>query len=291
MSPSKSSETAKILESISDLKATFTKKLEDEIGKIKITIDAMQNSVTTNTDNIKKLDEKITKHQNACESDRKYVRKLTRTVDQKRLENDIVLKGFPNSEFDEQEVMQNIAAICGTTSGFNNCYKFTRKVGTDKETNLPILIHIVTISFVTHMDKMKVFGRLKDQGHFLLSDLITQCENKDKQQKIWIENSLTIENLKIKKFLLLLKRESKILGFTMRSGLFLAQRKDEFGQEAIFNVCEISQLYQMFPKYSTENEKEKKRARQSDSSDPATPVSKMPKGLKDPYAKQSQNDA
>lgn len=84
----------------------------------------------------------------------------------KRLANDIVLKGFPTDKFEEHEVKQNVAASCATEYGFNDCYKFSRQIGFDKDTKEPRSIHIVTLSFISHLDKMRVFKNWKIKAIF-----------------------------------------------------------------------------------------------------------------------------
>jgi hypothetical protein len=244
-----------ILDKIQTTANDLEKRLSDKITNLTETISSIQKTTTTNTSNIIKLEEKFNKHKTTCDNDRQLLRKMTRTVDQKRLVNDVVLKGFPNGAFDEKEVMQNVAASCGMENGFNDCYKFSRNIGVDKQTNEPRWIHVVTLSFISHMDKMKLFARLKEEGHFMLPDLITECDEGEKSTQIWIENALTIENLKIKKRLLQLKRDGKIVSFTMRSGLFVVQHKSLDGQMKSFNVYELSHLQRIFPQTEKENEK------------------------------------
>jgi hypothetical protein len=242
------------------------KKISEEMNNLKVTLGDMKKSIATNTTTIKKLDTKFEKHKNTCNNDRDFMHKMMRTSDQKMLSNDIVVKGFPTSQFDEHEVKQNIAAACSTEFGFNDCYKFSRQIGFDKDTKEPRFIHIVTLSFISHLDKMKVFNKLKDQGHFLLSDLISECPKDQQDQKIWIENALTIENLTLKKSLLQLKREGKIEGFAMRSGLFVVTTKDGNGRAVVNNFSELSQLHRVFP--MTDNIRNEKRGRPSDSASP-----------------------
>jgi regulator of replication initiation timing len=244
--------------------------LSAQITGLKVTIDTIQSSVNTNTTKIKDLEESLEKHKSTCDNDRQQLRKMVRTGEQKRLENNIVLKGFPSSKFDVNEVKQNLAAICGLENGYNNYYKFSRNVGKDKETNEPIWIHHMTLSFISLMDKSKVFKTIKEKGNLLLSDLLSQCDDKEKGVHIWVENALTIENLQMRKRLLELKREGKIAGFMMRSGLYVIQHKTADGQQETYNVYEMSQLNQRYPMPRV-GDNNNKRVRKSDSQSPSIP--------------------
>lgn len=252
---------------ISELKELITDKvkgLDDKLTNLKVTIDEVIKNTNTNTTNISKLEKNFKEHKGECETDRLSLRKMIRVNDQKKLANDIVLKGFPHDKFDVNEVKQNIATICQIEHGYNDYYKFSRNIGKDKETNEPIIIYLMTLSFVSNLDKKKVFKVLKEKGHWLLADLLSNCEGDEKEAVIWVENSMTVENLKIRKRLLELKREAKIVGFMMRSGLFIVKVNQKDGTVATFNIFELSRLNEIFPE-------KKKRTRTSDTLSPSNP--------------------
>lgn len=138
--------------------------------------------------------------------------KLVRQLDQKQSENGIVIKGFPNNNYDEQEIKQNLLSMCELVSGVSDCYKFSINIGTDKQTKQPRFAHMMVLTFVANSDKAKLIAMLKEKGHFMFGDLSSTCPVDLRESKIWGENRLSRENLQIRKRLLELKREGHVEG-------------------------------------------------------------------------------
>lgn len=269
-----SSDTVLIINYIKKTTEHLESKLDNGLMNLKGTIDDMQETIATHEKSIKKIDTKLHKHITESESDKNLTHKLIRAVDQKRLSNGIVIKGFPTANFDPHEVKQNIVSTCGVEMGFNECYKFSRMIGKDKDTQQPVYIHMMMVTFLSQLDKSKVFERLKENGHFLLKNLVSSCDNKDMDTKIWIENRVTIENLKLRKRLSQLKREGKIDNFMMRSGTYIISYIDSFTNRRSLGIYEVSQLDEIFP----ENSKRKV----SDSSSPIETVNPKQQRIANP---------
>lgn len=243
-----------------------TKMLED----MKTEMSGMRKAIDVNSIEIKKVDGKIETLRKEFHKDRNHMHKLIRQLDQKQSQNGIVIKGFPDNKFDEEEIKQNISTMCEFISGFSECYKFSINIGKDRETNEPRFAHMMVLSLVSMSDKTRLFETLKKQGHFMLRDLSSSCPVDMMETKIWIENRLSRENLQIRKRLLELKNEGLIEGFTMRSGLFLVQQK---GADTKFTVFEMIQLDQMFP--TEDDGKSTKRNRVQDTPSPVTQPEKI----------------
>lgn len=241
-------------------------KVETEVKNLKDELRTVKSEVTRNTNNIAALKEDLDLHKSNCEGG-DTSRRLLRQTDQKLLDSDIILKGFIDDSADIDEIKQNLSAICNIQQGFSNSYKFSRTIGLDKKTKKPIDIHMMSLSFVSKLDKEKVLTKIRDEGHLLLGDLLTQCPSDAKTNQVWIDHKLTRENLALKKRLLQLKREKLIDGFSMRSGLFVAKQKDATGRPLSFTASELSELLKQFP----ESTKNTKRHRSENSSSPSTP--------------------
>lgn len=263
-----SNETKLILRMLVECTKTLEKKVESEVKNLKDELNIVKTEVTQNSYKIAMITEDLERHKTECEGSDSSSRKLLRQTDQKLLENDILLKGFPDDSSDTNEVKQNLAAICNIEYGFSNSYKFSRVIGNDKKTKQPITIHMMSFSLISKLDKEKILRKVREEGHLTLGDLLTNCPPDAKSKQIWIDHKLTRENLALRKRLLQLKREGLIDGFTMRSGLFLASRKDSTGRSSTFSITEYSDLLKQFPEATQINSK---RSRDHDSSSPATP--------------------
>lgn len=113
--------------------------------------------------------------------------------------------------------------------------------------------------------------KVKHKGHFMLGELLADCAEEKKSHQRWVDHSLTIENLKIRKQLLKLKRAGTITKFMMRSGMFLSTHSNSQGIEKTLVVHELDQLNKMFPEVQ-QQEMNTKRSRPSGSTSPNTPT-------------------
>jgi ribosome biogenesis protein Nip4 len=276
-----SPDTLLILKMMTKCTERLEKKVESEIEALKVNMEALDTSVKQNKSKIEKVEAALNSHKKAYELDKKLTRKLIRQTAQRTLDNDIILKGFPDSNFDFNEVMQNITSICNLQHGYNNSYKFSRNIGINKETQEPMIIHLMSLSFISKMDKDKVFAKMKAEGHFLLGDLLSTATEDNKLSQIWVEHKLSLENLAMRKRLLQIKRDGKIEGFVMRSGIFIIQQKDAAGNIFKLSISEMNQLNEYFPepKNNSDNNTNPKRLREPNSSSPPTPHSKAYKAV------------
>lgn len=269
-----SAETQLILDEIKKSSQEVEQRITSNLDNVKKEIRALRNASEKNATIITGIERTIEKHETKITNTTKHVNKLS----QNQLKNSIVIRGFPNNNFDEHEVAQNITTICNLQYGFDECYKFSRNIGNDSKTNKAKHIHIMRLSFISNTDKNKVFQRLKEKGHFTLSQLLASCDEELRLHQIWIDHSLSKENLLIQKQLLILKREAKIEKFVMRSGTFVMTFKDCKGDVKTAAVYESEQLEEWFS--MNPDGLNGKRPRGSDSSSPngLHPALKVVKG-------------
>lgn len=265
MSASVSAETQMILDRISSTTRETEKRLMAKLDSVNEEIRGLNLSVEKNTKGLSEVNTIIDEQQHKIT----HTAKLVRTNAQNLLKNAIVIRGFPDNNFDVNEIAQNITAICDIKHGFNECYKFSRNIGQDQKTKAPKYIHIMHMTFISNVDKEKVFIKLKQKGHFVLGELLASCSEDRYSHQVWLEHSLTLENLKIRKQLLSLKRIGAIEKFVIRSGMFLVTQSNQHGKEKTFVVNELDQLIKMFPE-EVQQETNNKRPRQSDSVSPNT---------------------
>lgn len=239
----------------------------NELQAIKASITSLDSDVTRNKQNISQLEEDMTEVRTLIDNEQYFMHKMVRALDQKQWAKDIVMKGFPNENFDENEIQQNLAAICGFKQGFAGSYKFAINIAPDKRTKQPRKAHMMNVSLASINDKDKLFRRLKEQGNLTLGELTADCTEEQKQLPVWIDHRLTPENLDIKKRLLDLKREGLIESFVLRSGNFVVQAKNPREKITIF---EMWQLEKMFPKPENSSSRVK-RGRDDDSSSNENP--------------------
>lgn len=250
--------------------ATDVKKILEAMKTLQTDVTEMKSAIKDNVMRVNQLETKLNNHVNECECESKTSRKLIRTIHQNNLKNDIILKGFPDGNFDVNEVKQNIIASCAIENGLNHCYKFSRSFGIDKSTKQRKQVHFIALSFISSIDKAKVFTKLKSDGHFTLGDLVAGCPNDEKTVKIWVEHSVTPENLIIRKSLSQLKKDGTVDKFSLRSGIYVIEYKDLTGKNLKATIYESSQLEDMF-KFSSE----RKRGRSSSSTSPNGPFQKL----------------
>lgn len=259
---------SEILKAIGTSSQILEDKLTKKIDSFKEEFNELHKKVDKNTQQLSQVQKKIAK-----QGEKLFITsKLARTNAQNLLRNGIIIKGFPNGAFDENEVIQNILSICGVTHGLNEFYKFTRNIGSDRDTDTTKQVHNMSLNFISYMDKLKVFTKLREKGHFTLGELTVSCPEDQKTLRIWVDHSLTIENLKLRKELLALKRDGYVTSFTLRSGLFLVKHNDPRGIEKVSTVYECAQLDSMLPQVPQNS----KRTRPSDSISPSNSPSAQP---------------
>lgn len=271
-----SNETQLILDTIANSTREVETRITSKLDSIKDEIQGLCSAVANNAKRITKIEAMMEQQMTKVTHTSKLAKRTAQTI----LKNAIVIRGFPNNEFDEHEVAQNIITICDLKHGFDDCYKFSRNIGIDRETNVPRNIYIMHLSFLSNMDKIKVFKRLKESGHFTLNQLLATCPDDLKSHQIWIDHALTHENLQIRKLLMSLKRDEKIERFALRSGTFVLTIKNADGSVKTVTVCELEQLNKWFPVDPSQEAKSKRpRPRHSDSSSPSSthPATKQKK--------------
>lgn len=262
-------------------------ELSEKIDSIDLALTTMQRQVNVNSDEISNNKTEIRNLRDELETERRQLRREVKSLQQKQVANGVLLKGFPSCDFDPGEVLQNLSTLACFVAYVSEYYKFSVNIGIDKNTKKPRKIHMMSITFSTQSDKSKLFDLIKSQGHLMLKDLIHTADNTQGLDKIWVEHKLTTENLLIRKRLLELKREGKIEGFKMRSGLFIVGGKN--GQQ-IPSIYDIDQLDSVFPASSQEKElRNKKRDRESKSPDVPT-SSKIKKINENPHRASASNN-
>lgn len=238
-------------------------KVDENSGalkEIRASIDELRTKVDDHTTDISKLKEDIAAVQELTDSEQFRNHQLLRSIEQKQLSNDIVLKGFPDTSFDIAEVSQNLKALCSFASGFNDAYKFSVNIGLDKATKAPRHAHMMSLSCAALADKNKLFATLKANGGITLGDLVTGYTEDQRRAPIYIDHRLTSENLSIKKRLLELKRAGMILGFTLRSGIFVVKFTDQRSDLSVFEMWQLDRAFPNKENSASTNGKSKKRA-------------------------------
>lgn len=143
---------------------------------------------------------------------------------QRRLENDVIVRGFYN-DFDTKAVFEKFCEIFNIESCFiNKYYKFDRKV---KIKESYVKIFMLIISFTSLLAKTKIFDQIKKDGLLVLEQLVTDCADSEKDNLLYVDHCLTTENLAIKKRLYSLKKDKKILQIKYRRFFFHIQMSTE----------------------------------------------------------------
>lgn len=251
-------------------------ELNATLDGIRNDLTQMKTSIDGNTTRINQLEQQLGETAEEQKDEIEQLRMKIASVEQKALSTSLILKGFPNNSFDVEKVVKNLSKHFNLTAGVRQSYQFSIDVGTDRLTNQPKVNHMLAISLNTENDKQKIFQKLKADGNILLKDLMKRADDDtmdsdDKQAEeeaadsddslattpIFIESKLSLENLRIKRRLLELKRSGAITNFIMKSGLFLIHYPRSAEKRIIYCMAQLDALFPVaaYPKPQRGDEK------------------------------------
>lgn len=235
------------------------KKTTDALDTIKAELNEMHSSVASNTAKINRLEHDQGETRDALKGELEELRRKVAIMAQKANDVSLIVKGFPLDTYDADTVITNLIKHFNLDGGANDYYKFSRNIGVDRETNQEKVVHMLSVNLNHTNDRVKIFQQLKANGTITYKDLIPDCDNNLATTTIHIENKLSVENLKIKKRLLELKRMQAIEKFFMRSGLFIIKLQGANETQAIYSPEQLNELFPETTCVSQDNDRPIKR--------------------------------
>lgn len=238
-------------------------KTNDTLEGIRAEFNTMKSTVALNSNNILGLEQKMVEASQENFDNTENLRMRLAALEQKSLDSNIILKGFPSNDIDIETVVNSLSTYFALTGGVKESYMFSRDLGLDRVTKKQKISHMVSVSLSTDNDKMRIFQKLKSHGHLMLKNLVPNiADDNIATIPIYIDTKLTFENLRIKKRLLELKTSGFISKFFMRSGLFVVQHPTTSATQAIHSMHQLDFLFpeESYPKPTREQRDERRRS-------------------------------
>lgn len=227
----------------------------------------MQTRMDLQEEKLTKLENEVQQLKVTLESESKKRETLMNKIEQKAMDNGIVLKGF-NYDFNEENVIENFTKAIKSNYPLSNIYKFQMKITKEGKVKP---VYFLNIMFTCKSDKKKAISYVVENGFFKAEELDENCPPEELESNIFIENALTNTNLKIKKTIMKArsKMEKDDLLIKMRGNFYHAKFKNQQGWKMITDTDEANKILDQATKGI-----QFKRNRQSPQDPTTTPASK-----------------